>query len=309
MTVDISPTKEFIRLAKMILARLQRSTKPDWWNDVESLSYELEAARRRIGERSGLNCDFDDGPAFLIARSSRSYHGTDLVRSFDAHQLVEQFEWCWDLTTMLFCDPCTVTWHPRQYLYAIIDETAHAKACLAERKTIDPNGPSFLQPEFEQVPCRRFAPNEFRADDGARLVAIECIQQWIDAVELLDSSAASTTTETRNENPHNAATSNTTVPPKAAKVRKKRGVSIVDAAKFFATDQGSADDWTMYRQSWQKHLMPRHIEPWKRGMPKFYEPSVMAASIVQWETHQLSDEDLPNLISGLKAVAIEVPEG
>jgi hypothetical protein len=186
MTAE-SAAAEFVRIAKQTVGIIERATKPDWWNDVEALSYQLDDARRKLGHPPGLiNGDFNEAPAFFIAKTSREYLGTSKTLSFRAHEPIESFQWCWSLTTMIWSNPFEEAWHHRQHLDAIIDEGSYSDACRSRNRTVSSGGPEFLEPELDGIACRRIAPNHFRAiGNEVKQVAIECLKRWIDAVELL----------------------------------------------------------------------------------------------------------------------------
>jgi hypothetical protein len=221
---------EFIRLAMLLRSRIERSIGPHWWeeSEAENLTHQLEDARQRLGTIPGINCEFAESPAFLVAKSTTTYLGTHLARSYGVHELVERLPWCYSVTLAVWSDPLIDGSHSRQCLHAIIDEKAHAESAAEQGYEPSPEGPTFLLSEGAE--CSYVGPNEYRSGDEAKAAAIEVLCRWIDAIELA-----------------------TTPKPTAAKAFTK--VTLEDVAKALGDVQREISAKTLsneYKKEWGK---------------------------------------------------------
>lgn len=227
---------EFIRLAKLLRARIERATGPQWWeeSEAENLTHQLEDARQRLGIIPEVNCDFEESPAFLVAKSSATYLGTHLARAYGVHELVERLPWCYVVTMAVWSDPLIDGSHSRQCLHAIIDKKAYADEAAEQGREPNPDGPNFLLSGGSE--CCYVGPNEYRATEAARAVAVESLNRWIEAIQLATIPAAE---ELSQASDSNAERRNKTFPTTA----DRNGQWLRWRQEFGLTDAQIRDKW------------------------------------------------------------------
>lgn len=178
--------REFVRLARWIKIRIERNEGSLWWQDIEKLTWKLESLRKSLDELPSGRVARDMPPALLVYAASRDlrWGGRALAEQFS--RPFERYAWLQSIVTMKYSDPADEI-EVLQHLRGTVNPVEYLSAC--ESEDIDPDD-SHLFVHSCDIACERPMPLElpglFVVGPQARVVAMDCLQKWVDAVQLMD---------------------------------------------------------------------------------------------------------------------------